>query len=125
MTHIIRHNQCVTNNQNGVLRHKCMGGYSKGKLYFNHFIRHEIHTTQKHYSGNWQRHVFNLDNMRARTTFVGYRYPAAYLQSYVPNVNMKTFEITKKPQWNLKTLEIDFIGFDKLEYYSKHDNIEK
>ena len=53
VSHVIRHNQCLTSYQNGVLRHKCMGGYGKGKINFSQFLRQSINTKQNQYSGNW------------------------------------------------------------------------
>ena len=51
--HVIRHNQCVTSEENGKVRHKCMGGYGKGKLGFNQFIRQKIDTKENKYVGSW------------------------------------------------------------------------
>ena len=71
LTHVIRHNQCLTNYENKVLRHKCIGGYAKGKLNYFYFLQRDFDDKNKKYNGDWQRESFNLDNTRARTTFIG------------------------------------------------------
>lgn len=44
LTHVLRHNQCVSflDEQNqGVFRHKCFGGYSNGRIFIDRKIEHK------------------------------------------------------------------------------------
>lgn len=124
MSHIIRHNQCVTSYQKGLLRHKCMGGYGKGKISFSQFLRQGINTKTNQYNGNWERNSYNLDNSRVRTVFIGERYLKTSIISniiakYIPHIDLTTEFFLEYPSSSYisentrKYIEIDFIGFNK------------
>lgn len=104
-----------------------MGGYGKGKMIFSQFLRQSIDTISNQYHGNWERNSYNLDNSRVRTVFIGERHLQNHMiENYIPKIGLLDgfkisypTEVTKSRKW----IEIDFIGFNKPEYYTKRDRI--
>ena len=76
--------------------------------------------------GDWKKETYNLDKARTRTSFIGYKSVGNYFESLIPIINMNGLDkLISSPRVNYKSIQIDFLGFNKLEYYAKHDNIEK
>lgn len=48
-----------------------------------------------------------------------------YFLAHVPTLSLENLNFISKPSIKYKTIEIDFIGFNKPEYYTKEDRIEK
>lgn len=72
LTHVMRHNQCFSafDEQNqGVFKHNCYGGYGNGKIFMDRKLHHEGHVNK----GKWVKSAYNLDNNRTRTYFLGER----------------------------------------------------
>jgi hypothetical protein len=73
-----------------------------------------------------------LDNSRVRTIFIGERIlknPFSSVNSLtelLKNLDLSQVQNILKPKELVyNSVELDFLGFHKLEYYAKHDKIEK
>jgi hypothetical protein len=91
ITHVLRHNQCLSylddDGSAPVFRHKCLGGYSNGRIYLDRKI-----TDKKSSSfGNWVKSSYNLDNNRSKSHFEGIRSTSrisnAVSNSLIPQTN--------------------------------------
>jgi hypothetical protein len=77
-------------------------------------------------NGTWHKNAFHLNSPRTRTTFLGYRSTRKVNGQYQTALaSSQRLIVWPKTQWDWKSLEIDFLGFNKVEYYAKSDDIEK
>lgn len=116
LTHILRHNQCISylDEENfGVFKHNCMGGYGAGRIFLDRKIFHkDLDSYNK-----TVKSAYNLDFNRTRTAFIGAR--------STNNLNKKLGNVLPKTNWRWKGFRAFMQCFSKPEYYTKHENIEK
>ena len=116
MTHVLRHNQCISyldEEHPGTFRHNCMGGYANGRLFLDRKGKHEELDTY----GRFVKSAYNLDNNRTRAAFHGSR--------STNNLNGKLGVNMPQSNWRWRGFKAFMQCFSKPEYYSKHEKIEK
>lgn len=97
-THIRRDDQCATIVRNGVISHKCFGGYGYGKIMLNYVFLDE--------SDNQSKKKLSAFNPKA-------------------NVTRCAFDGFRGSGWEWKWMWMYATGFSKPEFYSKNHTIEK
>lgn len=110
MTHVLRHNQCFSfldQENSGVFKHQCVGGYASGRLFLDRVVNHEHLQTY----GRSVKSVYNLDNNRTRSAFLGLR--------STKNLNKQLGQSFPKTNWRWKGFKAFMQCFSKPEYYSK------